>query len=254
MHWISRLLTRFAAIQAPTPAPTPDTTQANVAPAAPQPVQVTVMPAPTSAPQAHALGQPTYPQPTPYHTWMGAYLPSGQWAEAWVYTGNQHAQGIGIQPGESSMQYAQRMGVPDSVLATMNSAEAVDNYLKGKVGSATYDAVWAAAHAGSDQFKVPVISAPPTQVAPPQVTDEGHMKAVQIEAALFQATGGSIYRSSVGTPSELNTVLGQFNPAAQILNALKTGNSVDTIASVFLGQRGFEGYTVEDIKLIASRI
>ena len=80
-----------------------------------------------------ARGNP--PEPVGWQ-WMRGQAPSGFWAEKWVYVGVQHATGAGIQPGESVLQYAQRMGVPPAQWAACTSAEAVDGLVRHGAGPA----------------------------------------------------------------------------------------------------------------------
>ena len=89
-------------------------------------------PLPTQTPHGHPLGQPTYPRPGPGFEWMGSYDPSGTWREAWVFVGS----ATGELEAETAMQYAQRMGVPASVLSSMTSKQMVDDYVAQRDGKA----------------------------------------------------------------------------------------------------------------------
>jgi hypothetical protein len=63
------------------------------------------------------------------YEWRRAQTPGGAWTEGWLYVGVQHGAGAYPNPGESPMQFAQRKGVPDTILATMTSFDAVYAYL-----------------------------------------------------------------------------------------------------------------------------
>lgn len=94
--------------------------------------------------------------PGPGYEWMRAQAPSGRWAETWVYVGVQHGTGGKPVPGESPMQYAQRMGVPMSLLGVMTSFEAVNAYLHPKLdpeAQANADAAWVEAFARMERQK-----------------------------------------------------------------------------------------------------